>query len=470
MKVLKKILMLFFAIFVLFYAKVSSAQVVVFPIRDITVYPPGIDLDLTNQIAAALKKRGITVISGGNLYNKLSEKGLLATGLLDIPKVAVAYELKAATALWGTKLEVDEKKHLFGIVIFATSIPEGKTFWSKVFYYQPEEHLLDIGNNLSKRDMESLIVDKIAAVFPERMVLSEKTSSELYVEHFSISPRYVKTGEPVSILLKLTENLDKDEIVVHINGDSVLLRKVDGDYEGIYVPRLKEGKYPVYIIERGKKIYLDELTIDNTPPGIYLDLKGFKKLGKIDFLSGKLFVTAGLKVPDNILHWNLVIVNEDGDIVFKKFGYGAPIISFEWDPVRSNLPEGIYEIKLTVKDVAGNEAVLKKKFYFFHKIPSPKIKIYRDKDGNTVLSIGKINIPTGIKKVEVMVYSPKGYPIGKAELKKLPADITFKTKYDSLKVRLYIEDNLGNKLEKDFNPEIKSYKDIMEERGWVEEF
>ncbi|WP_143340994.1 hypothetical protein [Desulfurobacterium atlanticum] len=457
-------------VLMVFCVKSTFAQIAVFPIRDLTVYPPGIDLDLTDRIVNALKKRGVDVVDQKDLYRKLSEKGLFATGVMDIPKVAAAYELKVATILWGTKLEVDKKKHLYGVVVFATSVPEGKTFWSRVFYYQPEEHLLDIGNNLSENRIKELIVNRIAAVFPERMTASKKAFSKFHIEHFSISPRYVKSGEPVSILLKSTKGFKKDEIVVHIDGDSVVLRRVDGDYEGIYVPRLREGKYPVYINVNGKKLFLDELTIDNTPPGVYLELKGLKRLGKIDFLPGKLFITAGLKRPDSVLHWNLVILNEDGDVIFKKFGYGAPIISFNWDPVRNNLPEGIYEIKFTVTDAAGNKAVLKKRFYFFHEIPVPEVKVYRDKDGNIVLSIGKINIPTGIKKIKVTVYSPKGYPLGKAELESLPAEITFKAKYNSLKVRLYIEDKLGNKLEKDFNPQIKSYKEIMEERGWVEEF
>ncbi len=471
MKIKKIKLFFLFAIwFFLFPFFTVNAQIVVFPIRDLTTFPPGIDLKLSSEIAVALKNRGSIVISGDKLYEKLGEKGIFATGRLNIPKITVAYELNGATALWGTKIEVDKKKHLYGLVLFATSIPEGKTFWSKVFYYQPEERFLDIGNGFSIKEMQNYIVSQISALFPERMMLQEKKVSGLHIEHFSITPRYVRTGEPVSILLKPTGKLARQEVVIHVDGKSIVLRKIDGDYEGLYLPRLKDGKYPVYMILNGKKIYLDELTVDNKPPAVYLELKGFKKFGKIDYLPGKLFINAGLKEPDSILHWNLMIENEDGDVVFKKFGYGAPILSFNWNPLKANISQGIYEMKFIVTDIAGNKAVLKKRFYYFYDIPAPKLKIYRDEKGNTVLFIGEVKIPTEIEKIKIMVYSPKGYPIGKSELNSLPAEITFKTKYNGLKVRVFMEDSIGNKLEKIYEPKVKSYKDIMEERGWVEDF
>ncbi len=464
-------LLLFILLFCLwFYPLKATGQIVVFPIRDLTTQPPGIDLNLTKKIAKELKKRGDVVIYGNTLYSALAEKGIYATGLPGASKVALAYQLKGATMLWGAKIEENGKKHLYGIVLFATSVPDGKTYWSKIFYYQPEEHFLNLGNNLSIEQMENRIAKEVALSFPGEKTGKEILPSGFQVEHFSIFPRYVKDGDEVNLLLKPVGEPKTESITVHIDGKSVTLRRNDGAYTGIFIPHLPEGKYPVFLLEDNKKIMLDELTIDNTPPKIYLTIKGLKKVNGIDFANGKLLLTAGLKEPDNIMRWELTISDLKGNEIFKKFGNGAPVIAFTWDPVKSMIDEGIYKITLTVEDVAGNKAKLEKKFYYFHNIPAPETTIYKTKDNKTAIMIKAIKIPDKLKKIKVIVFSPKGYPLGESLINELPTEIVFDSNYNKLKVRLYMEDELGNKLEKDYELKVKSYQEMEEQRGWVEEF
>ncbi|WP_457568094.1 hypothetical protein [Desulfurobacterium sp.] len=452
------------------YPLKAKGQIVVLPIRDLTTQPPGIDLALTKKIAKALRQRGDVVIDGKTLFSAFSKNGIYATGLPGTSKIATAYRLKGATVLWGAKIESDEKKHLFGVVIFATSVPDGKTYWSRAFYYQPEERFLNLGNNLSLEKMENLIVKKIAESFPGEKTGKETPPSGFQVEHFSLFPRYVKDGDEVNILLKPAGKPRADSIKVHIDGTTITLRKNDGAYTGIFIPHLPEGKYPVYLYENGKKLMLDELTIDNSPPAIYLTIKGIKTVGKIDFVNGKILLSAGLKKPDNIMRWELIISDTKGNTVFKKFGSGAPVMAFNWNPISSNIKEGIYKITLYVEDVAGNRAQLEKKFYYFHDIPAPEISIYRKPSGKTAIMIKSVKIPDRFRKIKVTVFSPDGYPLGETKIKELPVEIVFNNSFNKLKVRLFIEDELGNKLEKTYKLKVKSYKEIEEQRGWVEEF
>ncbi|WP_022847154.1 MULTISPECIES: Ig-like domain-containing protein [unclassified Desulfurobacterium] len=448
----------------------SLGQIVVFPIRDLTVDPPGIDLKLTDKIAKALKRRGDIVISGDELYSALSSKGIYATGLPGASKVALSYELKGSTMLWGAKIEADGKKHLFGIVLFATSVPDGKTYWSKVFYYQPEEHLLNLGNNLSIEQMEDRIADEVVKSFPGEKIGKEILPSGFQVEHFSLFPRYVKDGDEVNLLLKPVGKPKTDSITIHIDGKAVTLRRNDGAYTGIFIPNLGDGKYPVFLYENGKKLMLDELTVDNVPPKIYLTIKGLKKAGKIYFANDKLLLTAGLKEPDSIMRWDLTISDFQGKEIFKRFGNGAPVIAITWNPVKALTQEGIYKISLKVTDVAGNTAFLEKKFYYFHNIPAPEITIYKTQEGKTAIMIKSIKIPDKLKKIRIVVFSPKGYPLGETEIKKLPAEVIFDSDFNKLKVRLFMQDEIGNKLEKDYELKVKSYREMEEQRGWVEEF
>ncbi|WP_456438256.1 hypothetical protein [Desulfurobacterium sp.] len=448
----------------------SSGQIVIFPIRDLTVDPPGIDLKLTDKIAQAFKRKGNLVVSGNKLYSALSAEKIYATGLAGTAKIALSYKLKGSTMLWGAKIEADGKKHLFGIVLFATSVPDGKTYWSKVFYYQPEEHFLNLGNNLSIEQMEDRIVNEVVNSFPGEKLGKEILPSGFQVKHFSMFPRYVRDGDEVNLLLEPVGKPKTASIIIYIDGKAVTLRRTDGAYTGVFVPNLGNGKYPVFLYENGKKLMLDELTVDNVPPKIYLTIKGLKKIGNIYFANGKLLLMAGLKKPDSIMRWGLTISDFKGNIVFKRFGNGAPVIAITWNPVKALAHEGIYKISLKVTDVAGNTAFLEKKFYYFHNIPAPKITIYKTQKGKTVIMIKSIKIPDKFKEIRIVVFSPKGYPLGETKIKKLPAEVIFDSDYNKLKVRLFMQDEIGNKLEKDYELKVKSYREMEEQRGWVEEF
>jgi hypothetical protein len=138
----------------------------------------------------------------------------------------------------------------------------------------------------------------------------------------------------------------------------------DGVYEGSVIAPQGEGVYFVDVVamdQTGTPFPFDgagKIIVDNTPPKISmtLDKKIFasRKRGSVSF-------AAKLLSLDEIDEWRMEILNSEGKLVRADKGYGKVPGKFTWrgdTNARGRAEDGEYTCRFSVKDAAGNKAVI----------------------------------------------------------------------------------------------------------------
>ncbi len=447
----------------------ARAQVVVFPIRDLTVWPAGVDLKLTEEIALALKRRGIEVISDGRLYSAMAKNRIRATGMMSADKLSLAKKLGGRVVLWGAKVEDNEKRRLIGIVIFATSVDSGRTYWSGFFYTDPKPTILGL-NKKKYSQLKKSLINRIAEKFPGE-VKAKKKFLGLTVSYFSVYPKFVHSGESVKLVLKLA-GYSKGQVTAKVDGDTVFLFKNGDSYEGQFIPYLNDGRYGIYLKLKKQKFLIGYLVIDNEPPEPTLKILGAKKFDGYEFFRDRIIIIPHLKKPDSVLRWSLQIKSPTGDIALNRFGEGSLPDRIEFLPTGASAGlarEGVYKITLKVWDYAENEANATSEVYFYRYIPMPTVSAVL---GNETVSLslkdGQMLLPPQSIKVEV--FNDLGVSLFSGTFKKFPINLKLRGNYRGLVVRFVITDVLGNTLDRTVNVKVKTKQEIEEEHGWVQNF
>ena len=414
---------------------VKAATVVVFPFENFSYHDFGVDFEIADAVADAIKDKGIKVIYPKKVIPILVKFKSMDVTLLNFSILREVYKIfNSKYVLIGSIGEETKNNPVkVSVVLKLIEVGSGKVVWGDVINFSSAKFSTILGSSkVSFKEIKEELKDVVKRDFYLPTFKKEVIKPTLDVQEVIFSSRYVKSSKEIKCLISLYfsgKKPDVLEVSPYKNKKVVKLipYKRKNTFLAKWIAPSKQGAYSVYLVAKWKtpwniekRIFLGKYYVDNLPPKIFLYFKGAKRE------KGKLFVkdlleifpkvveekTGGFNISRGIAKWKLeVYCYAFKKIVFTQEAPGEVPKFLVWNPnfQRIELPQGKYLIKLIVWDLAGNKGEAQKIVYLVKNPPIPEVAIYKGKKPFVKIELKKEYLPFIFVNIEV--FNNKGKKI-----------------------------------------------------------
>ncbi len=443
---------------------VFGLRVALLPLADVSQVSNGINLELTHDLAAALRDRGIDLVPEGDVLQFMADNRIRFAGYLDsLLARKLGREFDCGLIMLGTVTELDrERNPSLGLTLTVMDAKSGSPVWAatRAASLSGEVRLLGLGEARSiaelKRPLLQELLNEFQRNLPEQLPAREKPYQIISAR---VTPAYVQGGEVVDFRLEIRFVEDPPrQILIDTNvGVIPLYRgKVDSLYLGHWVAPAAAGAYSLALMfdwGRGdlsqRLANIASYQVINEPPQLQVSLMKGLQIGDVTAFRGSLIILPELRGATPISHWALTIRGENGAVVVSEERDGGLPAKLVWqgtDSKRRRLEDGLYEMSLDVWDAAGNHSGTTHKLALKRStVPVQVASVVRD--GRTYLQIDQHDagvVPVANWSVRVsslqgntLLSTQGGFLPALLELPRLGADAT-------VLCDIEVEDSLGN--------------------------
>jgi len=387
-------------------AEASALTVAVFPLDDLSASYNTINQPMTDILRQEVSGRqGVSVISRERVEAFMSAHRIRRLGIVQGQDLLAARdELQADLVLLASLCQQSDKASTLGMTASLFRTSDGKTIWTstKGVSLLAEQRLLGIDAPATMSDLKTILVRDLFATFPaDLQTLAGRSlpgpqaiathEAAIEVDSVLFTPKYVRPGQEVKCTIRFKVKKDEGQANVFIRvGNRVHTAKTD---DGVYYqvswvgeegktgtpmkvamntpePRIVNGvwsgepqdaSYPVTLIlewASGKReeSYLGTYVVDSHPPEVYFKVQA-KPLEGLPAFRHELPLSVRFKRTEPIAQWNFAVLSPEGKILLEEKGSEQPPESFLWrgqDAKNQRLDSGVYDLKITVWDRAGN--------------------------------------------------------------------------------------------------------------------
>ncbi len=472
------------------FIKIGFTQIAIFPFEDFSGNED-VNIKLANELADYLASHGIKVVYPKEVIKELIKLRIKRIGFVDkVIAREIALKLKAQYILLGSIYELDKKTPTLCIGIRILKAKNCEIIWSKIFSFCGRDHYPILGiKKITYKNILKKCFYNLFSGFKEKKLSVLYPTPVLTIEDVIFKTRSIKSDQTMEIALKLKMSGPKPEKLILNVGDKkqVPLVKKGSYYVAFWKAGLKEGKYSIFLISKWnkmwnikKKFFVGSYTVDNTPPQIKLEFRGVRKISNMMAFSKNLEIIPKILRKEKIRKWKLEIISPDNKVIVLEERLRSLPSKLFWkgvDKAGNPVPPGIYKIKLSVWDEAGNFKVIEKKVLVVKKPPEIDLKAFKIK--NRIKIIVKVkNHIIPIREMKVEIWDNKGNLIKELTKRELEKE---EVVLDNLPLNLNYEiiavDVLGNKLlvKNKVKPKVikekkKKKKEVPKAKEWVHEF
>jgi len=473
---------LFFSIFFILIFKITYAQIVIFPFKDLSKGDHSINFEIPEEIAQKLSEEGFKVIPPKEVIPLLIKFRKVDFYNINFALLREIYKnFNAQYVLLGSIGKLQKEPPAISIVVKLVDVSTGKITWGKSVSFSAEDFISFL--SLKEIDYFSMIekvYKTLLTNFKEPFKSISKITPTVDIQEVVFNSRYLQPGKTVECIIKMVFSGPKPSFIgVEVKDNHrkrlIPLNKYTNErsYIAFWKAPEREGRYPVVLVvawdsewKLTKRIFIGRYYVDNTPPNLNLVIKGAKKKnGKVlvkDVLeiipkvvgsnTSKNFIGRG----NGIAKWQIEIYSKNKNTLILRESYPGElpaVLTWYAKGGMNTLPPGDYLIKFKVWDLAGNSNEVKKEVLLVTDPPTPQVIVYDGKEKDLMeIEINKNFIP--LVRVYLEIFNKNGKKI--AEIKKegepfdrIKKEIFFdKGKIKNLNSLYYnaiIEDELKNK-------------------------
>jgi len=474
----------------------AAVKVAVFPLQDLSQGDDGVNWPLTDQLGLALTEKGFEVLSRQTVISFMARHRIRALGNLETYAIRQARkDLDVTLLVLGTVCQQQTKPRPgVAVVISLIRADDGQTVWSNSIDLGETEtrHLLGVHEPQSLDDLYPLLTKKILATWPADISVDAEKMQPFDIESTWLRPVYIHSGQEVqcSVRLRIPWSPKNRPQVLFKVGKRILQGEesiAKGFYDLTWREDGPDGRYPVSIAiqwpdGRRKIILLGSYFVDNQPPELELELKGFELEGKTTFRD-RLLILPRLKVREPLTRWHINFSDSEGKSLLSQDGSGAPPERLFWrgqDNSGRLFPEGDYLLTMQVWDRAGNMGQGSKMVTVHRKAPKLTVAAQIIKQELIVDLLNEGTVPVAFWRLDMRIGTE--IPLKLAEGTTLPAQISIPVPQDLtgkiITGKAFLQDILGNKTTlfiKDFMTLARPQTDLpaegnLSDQDWVEEF
>ncbi len=445
---------------------VFGLRVALLPLADVSQVSNGINLDLTHDLATALRDRGIDLVPEGDVLQFMADNRVRFAGYLDsLLARKLGREFDCGLIMLGTVTELDQERNpSLGLTLTVMDAKSGSPVWAatRAASLSGEVRLLGLGEAQSIAELKQPLLQDLLNEFqrnlPEQLPEREKPYQ---IVSARVTPAYVQGGDVVDFRLEIrfVEDPPRQILIDTKVGVIPLYRgQVESLYLGHWVAPAAAGSYSLALMfdwGRGdlsqRLANIASYQVINEPPQLQVSLMKGLQVGDVTAFRGSLIILPELRGATPISNWALTIRAENGAVVVSEERDGSLPSKLVWqgtDSKRRRLEDGLYELSLDVWDAAGNHSGSTHKLALKRStVPVQVASVVRD--GRTYLQIRQEDaglVP--LANWSVKVASLQGHTLLQTEGGFLPALLELPNigKDATLLCDIQVEDSLGNYL------------------------
>ncbi|OGW00296.1 MAG: hypothetical protein A3I04_01325 [Nitrospinae bacterium RIFCSPLOWO2_02_FULL_39_110] len=389
-------------------------RVVIFPFENISgnFDAPAV---INSLIEKELKNRGFQAVPYEQVDRFLSKRKIRYTGAVDrITTIELNRELGADAVIIGSiDLYSSFSNDIYvGVTLRLVGTRDCSILYMDTISYAGSDFrgLLGFGSFKSVDKLGEVIIASMVKEMPKEYLFENREDNFLEFGSVKISPLIVRGGEDTKILVRIIPVTEKPlSVQAHIGGEKFDLKNGNGDYyDGEITAPGEDGLYTIDIIaalsdgRTSKFSSAGMVKVDAIPPVVTISTNkditaGFVKKDAILFT---------LKSNEEIERWDVEIVDKDNKYVRGGKGFGVLPPQLIWkgeNDAGGKNSDGVYNLKLSVWDVAGNMGVFQKKIILDTTPPAVKIEVETSDNNDEVTFNLDYEIDEKMEKWEFIV-------------------------------------------------------------------
>lgn len=445
---------------------VFGLRLALLPLADVSQVSNGINLELTHDLAAALRDRGLDLVPEGDILQFMADNRIRFAGYLDsLLARKLGREFDCGLIMLGTVTELDrERNSALGLTLTVMDAKSGSPVWAATRAASVDEkvRLLGLGEPKGIEDLKRPLLQELLNEFqrnlPEQVAERKKPYQ---IVSARVTPAYVQGGDVVDFRLEIRFVEDPPRQILidtHVGVIPLYRGQAEGLYLGHWVAPEAAGSYSLALMfdwgrgELSQRLAnIASYRVINEPPQLQVNLMKGLQVGDVTAFRGSLIILPELRGATPISHWSLTIRGENGTVVVSEEHDGSLPSKLVWqgtDSKRRRLDDGLYEMSLDVWDAAGNHSGTTHKLALRRStVPVKLASVVRD--GRTYLQIDQEDgsvVP--VSSWSVKVSSLQGNTLLQTQGGFLPAllELPHLRKDATLLCDIQIEDSLGNYL------------------------
>jgi len=451
---------------------VHGARVALLLLADLSLEDNGINEEITDELGQALTDRGINLVSKADVRAFMVSNHLRHAGYLDsFTARKIGRELDCLLVLTGSVTEKDHNHGTcFGLLLSAMDTGSGNLLWTtnQASSLAAQVTFLGIGEPKSLADLQSLLINKVAADFCLRQPFLAKepaTGQPFAITDLRLIPKYVRGGKNIACALRI-DFLERpaDRVELCCNNTKVRLHREPQNnpyYTGRWRAPAEDGSYPLSLTltwnpvppqEKETTCVTEELAayqVSNRPPRLNLMLKRGHHIGNLTIFNRELLILPHIDKILPLSRWRVEIRNQDGIVVVSEERQGE-IPRLLWKGCNNHkqrLKDGVYDFVLQIWDVAENKAEVSKKLSLQTACRPVNVKSSQQKGKTFVILTAAGGESTAPHSWEISLSTPDGREFFSQSGASLPAKLELPPviKDDFLLYELEARDRLGNR-------------------------
>lgn len=366
-------------------------KIVIFPFENISgnFRAPAV---INSLLEKELQKKGFHIVKHELVDKFLSKRRIRHTGVIDrITTIDLHRELEADAVVIGSIDMYSEFNNdiYVGLTIRIIGTKDCSIAWMDSVSYAGSDFkgLLGLGRLWSLNNLSEVIVTNMAKDIPKEYLLNNRENNPFEIGNVKLSPPVLSAGKISKISVKIIPISEKPVLVQSRIGEELfILENGNGDYyEGEFKSPLVDRVYPLDIIVSASdgRVYsfssVDVVKVDTRPPAVSISADkditaGFAKKDAILFT---------LKADEDIEKWEVEIVDKKNKYVRGGKGFGTLPMQLVWrgeNDEGGRNDDGLYNLKLSVWDAAGNVGFSQKEI-MLDTMP-PKVRINAETSDN----------------------------------------------------------------------------------------
>ncbi len=346
-----------------------------------------------------LKKRGFQLISYEAMDKFLTDRRIRDTSVVDrITALELKRELDVDAVILGS---IDQYYNVrdeiyVGLTLRLVGTGDCSIMWMDSVSYTGSDFsgLLGIGRVSSLDKLGEVAVNNILSGMPMEYLFRNKDDNLLEIGILKVSPAIIGGGKSANVSVKIVSTAEQPvQVQAYVGKVKFDLKNENGNYYSgeITVP-FTDGLYPVDIIATmsdGKASHFSSagvVKVDTVSPKVTI--------------STDKDITAGLVKKDSIIFtlksdkviekWEVEIMDKENKYVREERGFGALPMQLVWggeNKAGGISDDGVYNLKLSVWNAAGNIGVFQKEIMLDTTPPKVKINAEASDNNDVVFNI-----------------------------------------------------------------------------------
>jgi len=449
-----------FSLVLAFFAgRVARARIAVFPFEDLTRGTAGINMAVSRHVSDLLTEMGYQVVPPEEIVTFMALNRLRWTGWSDrVTARKMEKTLRARFILMGTVLEEDVDRKVFGVCARILKAPDYRLVWGRTVAMSELGQISLLGlKKLTWKKMESVVLQDMLKRLPSDLGGNSVPEPDVGVVQMYLHPHHAQSGKKITCGVKLDISGDPPENLSFVVGKDRVLKAVKskGYWRAAWTAPRLEGSYPVRLIARWsahlkleKRINLATFFVDNHPPKFQLKLSHGQRLPGGFAFRRHVRIVPALSRGEPIARWRFEIVSVKEKVVtLLEEAEGHVPAAFVWrgtDGTGSVMPNGPYIVRVTIWDLAGNQAQASARLLLVRQLPEVTVEaVAEEKEVEVAVIVGKHPVPMTDWRFEI--WDREGNLVARREGEGVPN--TFKIpKKNGLRYTLEMRDDFGNRL------------------------